>query len=40
MLTRLAAKRYFTQKRAAEHNLTGWVRNTDNNKVRKLAVPF
>jgi hypothetical protein len=24
----------FTQKRAAEHKLTGWVRNTDSNKVR------
>ncbi len=27
------AQSYFTQKRAVEYNLTGWVRNTDNNKV-------
>ncbi|KAK1757638.1 Acylphosphatase [Echria macrotheca] len=25
--------RYFTQKRAAEYGLTGWCRNTDDNKV-------
>ncbi|SPQ19025.1 14d33352-ad85-4275-8648-71262e5a93ea [Thermothielavioides terrestris] len=24
---------YFTRHRAIEHKLTGWVRNTDNNKV-------
>jgi hypothetical protein len=24
---------YFTRHRALEHRLTGWVRNTDNNKV-------
>ncbi|KAK3317904.1 Acylphosphatase-like domain-containing protein [Apodospora peruviana] len=29
--------RYFTQKRAIEHKLTGWVRNTDNNKVEGEA---
>ncbi|KAK4178821.1 Acylphosphatase-like domain-containing protein [Triangularia setosa] len=29
--------RYFTRGRAAEHNLTGWVRNTDNNKVEGEA---
>ncbi|KAK3937099.1 Acylphosphatase-like domain-containing protein [Diplogelasinospora grovesii] len=29
--------RYFTQKRAVEYNLTGWVRNTDNNKVEGEA---
>ncbi|KAK3693867.1 acylphosphatase [Podospora appendiculata] len=29
--------RYFTQKRANEYNLTGWVRNTDNNKVEGEA---
>jgi len=30
--------RYFTQKRAAEYGLTGWVRNTDNNKVRSSPL--
>lgn len=25
--------RFFTRHRAVEYNLTGWVRNTDNNKV-------
>ncbi|KAJ9130629.1 hypothetical protein NKR23_g12111 [Pleurostoma richardsiae] len=25
--------RYFARRRAAEHGLTGWVRNTANNKV-------
>ncbi|VBB72845.1 Putative acylphosphatase [Podospora comata] len=29
--------RYFTRGRAAEHKLTGWVRNTDNNKVEGEA---
>ncbi|KAB5580940.1 acylphosphatase [Coniochaeta sp. 2T2.1] len=29
--------RYFTQKRAVEYKLTGWVRNTDNNKVEGEA---
>ncbi|KAK1449824.1 acylphosphatase [Colletotrichum melonis] len=28
-----AVDRYFTQKRATEYGLTGWCRNTDNNKV-------
>lgn len=25
--------RYYTQKKAMEHGLTGWVRNTPNDKV-------
>ncbi|KAH8884008.1 Acylphosphatase [Thozetella sp. PMI_491] len=29
--------RYFTRKRAIELGLTGWVRNTDNNKVEGEA---
>ncbi|KAI8278055.1 Acylphosphatase [Colletotrichum sp. SAR11_57] len=29
--------RYFTQKRASEYGLTGWCRNTDNNKVEGEA---
>ncbi|KAH6854445.1 Acylphosphatase-like domain-containing protein [Chaetomium sp. MPI-CAGE-AT-0009] len=29
--------RYFTRHRAIEHKLTGWVRNTDNNKVEGEA---
>ncbi|KAL2159169.1 hypothetical protein VTH06DRAFT_2601 [Thermothelomyces fergusii] len=29
--------RYFTRHRAVELNLTGWVRNTDNNKVEGEA---
>ncbi|KAK0628459.1 Acylphosphatase-like domain-containing protein [Bombardia bombarda] len=29
--------RYFTQKRATSHNLTGWVRNRDDNKVEGEA---
>ncbi|KAL2122542.1 hypothetical protein VTJ04DRAFT_2997 [Mycothermus thermophilus] len=29
--------RYFTQKRATELNITGWVRNTDNGKVEGEA---
>lgn len=29
--------RYFTRKKAAEHQLTGWVRNTDDNKVEGEA---
>ncbi|KAK3383362.1 Acylphosphatase-like domain-containing protein [Lasiosphaeria ovina] len=29
--------RYFTRKRAVEYDLTGWVRNTDNNKVEGEA---
>ncbi|KAK3394593.1 Acylphosphatase-like domain-containing protein [Podospora didyma] len=29
--------RYFTQKRAVEYNLTGWVRNTDMNQVEGEA---
>ncbi|KAH8910580.1 Acylphosphatase [Coniochaeta sp. PMI_546] len=29
--------RYFTRKRAVEYKLTGWVRNTDNNKVEGEA---
>ncbi|KAF6815102.1 Acylphosphatase [Colletotrichum sojae] len=28
---------YFTQKRATEYGLTGWCRNTDNNKVEGEA---
>ncbi|CAJ2501450.1 Uu.00g043030.m01.CDS01 [Anthostomella pinea] len=29
--------RYFTQKKAAEHSITGWCRNTDNEKVEGEA---
>ncbi|KAK1597905.1 acylphosphatase [Colletotrichum navitas] len=29
--------RYFTQKKATEYGLTGWCRNTDNNKVEGEA---
>ncbi|KAK3311295.1 Acylphosphatase-like domain-containing protein [Chaetomium strumarium] len=29
--------RYFTRHRAVEHHITGWVRNTDNNKVEGEA---
>ncbi|KAK3995465.1 acylphosphatase [Cladorrhinum sp. PSN332] len=29
--------RYFTRRRAQDLNLTGWVRNTDNNKVEGEA---
>ncbi|RDW69288.1 acylphosphatase [Coleophoma cylindrospora] len=29
--------RYFTQKKAQEYNLTGWVRNTPNSKVEGEA---
>ncbi|KAK4218717.1 Acylphosphatase-like domain-containing protein [Rhypophila decipiens] len=29
--------RYFTQKRAVEYKLSGWVRNTDDNKVEGEA---
>ncbi|WYZ42910.1 hypothetical protein EsH8_VI_000609 [Colletotrichum jinshuiense] len=29
--------RYFTQKRATEYGLSGWCRNTDNNKVEGEA---
>ncbi|KXH66904.1 acylphosphatase [Colletotrichum salicis] len=30
--------RYFTQKRATEYGLTGWCRNTDNNKCAADAI--
>ncbi|KAF6845257.1 acylphosphatase, partial [Colletotrichum musicola] len=32
--------RYFTQKRATEYGLTGWCRNTDNNKCEWLANTY
>ncbi|KAK0733910.1 acylphosphatase, partial [Lasiosphaeria miniovina] len=34
---RVQGSLYFTRKRAMEYDLTGWVRNTDNNKVEGEA---